>query len=106
MSFWMTRYRKLSSSKLSGDTQIRFMRWVLEGGTENRWLLQWVMSMAEYNARPQCVVLRDWLQLALKTLGKYLAPLSDRSLFIMLGEGISGGEIAKRLIIWNLSCCL
>jgi hypothetical protein len=30
MSFWMTRYRKLSGSKLSRGTPIRFMRWVLE----------------------------------------------------------------------------
>lgn len=29
MSFWMTRYRKLSGSKLSRGTRIRFMRWVL-----------------------------------------------------------------------------
>jgi hypothetical protein len=29
MSFWMTRYRKLSGSKLSRCTPIRFMRWVL-----------------------------------------------------------------------------
>jgi hypothetical protein len=30
MSFWMTRYRKLSGSKLSRRTRIRFMRWVLD----------------------------------------------------------------------------
>ncbi len=29
MSFWMTRYRKLSGSKLSRGTRIRFMRWVI-----------------------------------------------------------------------------
>ena len=29
MSFWMTRYRKLSGSKLSRGTRIRFMRWVV-----------------------------------------------------------------------------
>jgi hypothetical protein len=27
MSFWMMRYRKLSGSKLSRGTRIRFMRW-------------------------------------------------------------------------------
>jgi hypothetical protein len=32
VSFWMTRYRKLSGSKLSRGTRIRFMRWVLATG--------------------------------------------------------------------------
>src|ERR1700741_5240621 len=29
MSFWLTRYRKLSGSKLRRGTRIRFMRWVV-----------------------------------------------------------------------------
>jgi hypothetical protein len=39
MSFWMTRYRKLSGSKLGRGTPIRFMRWVLvwcPGNTRNK----------------------------------------------------------------------
>ena len=59
----------------------------IEEGRENRRLLPWVMSMAEYNARPQCIVRRDWLRLALKTLGTYLAPLSDSAGIVFRFDG-------------------
>jgi hypothetical protein len=56
----------------------RHVGWVGEGRTNQR-LLPWVMSMAEYNARPQCIVRRGWLRLALKTLGECLAALSNNA---------------------------
>jgi|ERR1700676_3298826 len=59
----------------------------IEEGRENRRLLPWVMSMAEYNARPQCVVQRDWLRLALKTLGEYLASSSDNAGIVFSFDG-------------------
>jgi hypothetical protein len=64
----------------------RHVGWI-EEGRENRRLLPWVMSMAEYNARPQCVVQRDWLRLALKTLGEYLASLSDNAGIVFSFDG-------------------
>jgi hypothetical protein len=64
----------------------RHVGW-MEEGRENRRLVPRVMSMAEYNARPQCVVQRDWLRLALKTLGKYLAPLSDDASIVFRFDG-------------------
>jgi hypothetical protein len=64
----------------------RHVGWI-EEGRENRRLLPWVMSMAEYNARPQCVVQRDWLRLALRTLGEYLAPLSDDAGIVFRFDG-------------------
>ncbi len=64
----------------------RHVGWV-EEGRKNQRLLPWVMSMAEYNARPQCVVQRDWLRLALKTLGEYLAALSDNAGIVFSFDG-------------------
>ena len=55
-------------------TPARYVGWVEEGRT-NRKLLPGIMSLAEYNARPQCIVKRDWLRLALKTLAKHVASL-------------------------------
>jgi hypothetical protein len=49
----------------------------VEEGRANRKLLPWVMALAEYNARPSCVVERKWLRLALKTLAEHLALLAD-----------------------------
>jgi hypothetical protein len=60
--------------------------WV-EEGRKNQRLLPWVMSMAEYNARPQCIVQRDWLRLALKALGEYLAALSDNASIVFSFDG-------------------
>jgi hypothetical protein len=64
----------------------RHVGWV-EEGRKNQRLLPWVMSMAEYNARPQCIVRRDWLRLALKTLGEYLAALSDNASIVFSFDG-------------------
>jgi hypothetical protein len=46
-----------------------------------------VMSMAEFNARPQCTVRRDWLRLALKTLGEYLVATSDNAGIVFSFDG-------------------
>jgi hypothetical protein len=60
--------------------------WV-EEGRESQRLLPWVMSRAEYNARPQCLVQRDWLRLALKTLAGYLTSQSDNSEIVFSFDG-------------------
>jgi hypothetical protein len=64
----------------------RHVGWVEEGRTNQR-LLPWVMSMAEYNARPQCIVQRDWLRLAVKTLGDYVASVSDTAAIVFSFDG-------------------
>jgi hypothetical protein len=64
----------------------RNVRWV-EEGRENRKLLPWVMSAAEYDARPHCTVKRDWLRLALKTLGAYLPFLPDDAYVVFSFDG-------------------
>jgi hypothetical protein len=67
-------------------TPARPVGWVEEGRKSQR-LLPWVMSMAEYRARSQCIVKRDWLRLALKTLAKYIAPLSDNDGIVFRFDG-------------------
>jgi hypothetical protein len=59
----------------------------IEEGRRNQRLLPWVMSMAEFNARPQCTVRRDWLRLALKTLSEYLTALSDNAGIVFSFDG-------------------
>jgi hypothetical protein len=54
----------------------RTVDWIDEG-RQNRRLLPWVMSQAEYEARPQCIVRREWLRLGLKELRDRLAWLPD-----------------------------
>ena len=55
---------------------IQHVGWV-EEGRANRKLLPWVRELAEYNARPSCVVERKWLRLALKKLAEHLTLLAD-----------------------------
>jgi hypothetical protein len=64
----------------------RHVGWIDEG-RQNQGLLPWVMSRAEYEARPQCTVQRDWLRLALKTLGKHLASLPDDGIVVFSFDG-------------------
>ena len=45
------------------------------------------MSQAEYEARPQCTVQRDWLRLALKTLAGQLASLPDDGVVAFTFDG-------------------
>lgn len=60
--------------------------WV-EEGRKNQRLLPWVMSMAEWNARPQCSVQRDWFRLALKSLSETIAPLPDNAGVVFSFDG-------------------
>lgn len=57
-------------------TSAREVLWLAEG-RENQNLLPWVADLAAYNARPRCTVKRDWLRVALKTLGAILATARD-----------------------------
>jgi hypothetical protein len=66
--------------------EIRHVGWV-EEARRNQRLLPWVMSMAEWKARPQCMVKRDWLRLALKTLGDYLDSLPDPASIVFSFDG-------------------
>jgi hypothetical protein len=64
----------------------RHVGWV-EEGRKNQRFLPWVMSTAEYSARPQCLVQRPWLRLALTTLGEYIAALSDDASIVFSFDG-------------------
>lgn len=59
----------------------------LEEGRQNRRLLSWVLSQAEYEARPQCTIQRDWLRLALKTLTARVAALPDDAMVTFHFDG-------------------
>jgi hypothetical protein len=65
---------------------IRDVGWIEEGRRDQR-LLPWVMSMAEFKARPQCLVRRDWLRLALRTLSEYLVCESDNTGIVFSFDG-------------------
>jgi hypothetical protein len=60
--------------------------WV-EEARQNKSLLPWVRSMAEYNARPQCLVQRDWFRLALKGLRQQLSSLPDQEAIAFSFDG-------------------
>jgi len=60
--------------------------WV-EEGRQNRSLLPWVRSMAEYESRPQCTVQRDWFRLALRTLSQQLSSLPDHAPIMFRFDG-------------------
>ena len=64
----------------------RHMGWFDEG-RQNRRLLPWVKSQAEFDARPQCTVQRDWLRLALKTLSGRVAVLPDSTIVAFHFDG-------------------
>jgi hypothetical protein len=64
----------------------RTMDWIDEA-RRNRRLLPWVMARAEFDARPQCTVRRDWLRLALKTLAAHVAALPDDAIVTFHFDG-------------------
>ena len=64
----------------------RDVGWIAEG-RENQRLLPWILSMAEYEARPRCSVKRDWLRLAPKTLAENLADLPDDAVVAFSFDG-------------------
>ena len=49
----------------------------IEVGRQCQTLLPWVREMGAYNSRPSCLVRRDWMRLALKTLREHLSYLPD-----------------------------
>ena len=62
---------------------------VFQPERETAWLLKgrkyieklpWVAEAAAFNARPKCLVERDWLRMALKTLAGNLATMNDEAL--------------------------
>jgi hypothetical protein len=60
--------------------------WV-EKARQSKSVLPWVRSMAEYNARPQCLVRRDWFRLALTTLRQQLSSLPDQAAIVFSFDG-------------------
>ncbi len=64
----------------------RATEWVEEARRYRR-LLPWVMSQAEFEARPRCRVRRDWLRLALKTLSEHIASLPDNASIVFAFDG-------------------
>jgi hypothetical protein len=64
----------------------RDVDWINEA-RQNRRLLPWVMSQAEFDARPQCTVQRDWLRLALKNLSEQLVSLPDKAIVAFSFDG-------------------
>jgi hypothetical protein len=52
------------------------MDWLAEGRSHKN-LLPWVSDLVAYRARPQCVVDREWMRLALKALAEMLALVAD-----------------------------
>jgi len=59
----------------------------IEEGRENQQLLPWKMYVAEFKARPQCIVQRDWFRLALKSLSGHLASLPDNAGVVFSFDG-------------------
>lgn len=64
----------------------RAIDWI-DQARQNRRLLPWVLSQAEFDARPQCTVHRDWLRLALKKLHEQLASLPDSAIVVFSFDG-------------------
>lgn len=60
----------------NGFQSMRHVDWISEG-REHKSLLPWEKDMAAYNARPHCLVQRDWLRLALKNLANLIAEADD-----------------------------
>lgn len=65
---------------------LRHVGW-MEEGRQNQRLLPWVAEMAAYKSRPSCTVRRDWLRLALKTLGEHLSSLPDSAAVVFSFDG-------------------
>jgi hypothetical protein len=66
--------------------RIQNLPWV-EGGRNHQALLPWVKSMAEWKARPQCVVKRDRLRLGLNTLAEHITALPDDAEIVFAFDG-------------------
>jgi hypothetical protein len=64
----------------------RATQWIEEARRDRR-LLPWVMSQAEFDARPQCTVQRDWLRLARKNLREHLGSLPDNAIVVFSFDG-------------------
>jgi len=60
--------------------------WV-EQARQNKSLLPLVRSKGEYDTRPQCIVQRNWLRLALKTLSQQLSSLPDHAAIVFSFDG-------------------
>jgi len=75
-----------------GFKPARHVGWI-EEGRENRKLLPWYKSLAEYEAGPCCTVERKWLRLALNTLALHANSLSDDDAVVF---GFDGSVLSIR----------
>lgn len=78
-------------------TPTRVTDWVAEGRSHKK-LLPWVSDLAAYRARPQCMVNREWMRLALKALGEMLTLVADEEAVVFTFDGAAlriecGGKI-------------
>lgn len=73
IAWHLERAASRGGNHLSGETA-----WILEG-RQNFMLLPWVAKQVAYQARPRCLVRREWLRVALKTLQEVLATLEDEA---------------------------
>lgn len=70
------------------------VKWLAEG-RNHRNLLPWIADMAEYKARPHCEVQREWLRVALKSLGKILTTADDEAEVVF---GFDGAVLTIRCV--------
>ena len=56
-------------------------------GREHRHLLPWEQEKAAYDARPHCIVERDWLRLALKNLAALIEKADDTTEVVFAFDG-------------------
>ena len=75
-----------------GFKPARHVGWI-EEGRENRKLLPWYKSVAEYEARPCCTVERKWLRMALNTLALHVDSLYDDDAVVF---GFDGSVLSIR----------
>jgi len=80
-------------------SHLRQINWV-EEGRKNQKLLPWYFDREAYEARPHCLVQRDWLRLALKTLSDYIGSVSDdMPIYFRFDGKILSIECGEKLVV-------
>ncbi len=62
------------------------VEWFIVGKNHHS-LLPWMVDLTEYKARPHCVVERNWLRVALKTLGELLTTADGHEQVVFSFDG-------------------
>lgn len=82
---WLTHF--LDQHAYSGEFVPAVPVFWLAIGREYRHLLPWVRQMAAYEARPHCLVDRDWARVALRKLAEIVAGAADESQVMLAFDG-------------------